>query len=114
VILTPISKENIMEPDLTFETDSDIGSIRIDCEDAAIYFSNGYGDGVNVVNIYENQPYGDSNFFIGNFDVKTKATLSEYDCANRPLYLFKKGRWFVYRQAEGLFSIEYVDNDVSD
>ena len=99
----------------TFKTYSDMGSVKIFTDDVSLFFPNGYGDGENNVMIYDeqNKHLEKNNEFVGHFTVKTKAHLSEYDCKDAPIFTFKLGRWFVYRDADdGRISIAWTDAEL--
>jgi hypothetical protein len=88
-----------------FETDCDMGSIKIYTEDASWFFSNGIGDVPTAIDIKDSLPKTRKNNdeFLGHFTVKTEGTvfLSFYDCEDDKVYTFPVGRWFVYRKKRG-------------
>jgi hypothetical protein len=74
------------------------------------FFSNGIGDGTNIVEIHYKKEPPETAQFLEHFTVKTKAYLSSYDCKDDPIYTFKKGRWFVYLLKPAHFYIKRVDD----
>uniref|UniRef100_A0A6M3L1A8 Uncharacterized protein n=1 Tax=viral metagenome TaxID=1070528 RepID=A0A6M3L1A8_9ZZZZ len=106
---------------LKFETSCDMGSIKIFNKGMACFFSNGIGDCPTTVYVRENKikdmkDLGKFNGkhieFLQHFTVRDKAYLSDYDCADSPIYAFGKGRWFVYRVEDAVMLIEKVDEDI--
>ena len=110
---------------MKLKTMCDMASIKIFNEGMSCFFSNGFGDGENTVNIYKKslicgKKYDDlskerqkaKDNFLGHFTVKDKAYLSDYDCEDSPAYTFDKGRWFVYLEEPMIFHIEKIDEDI--
>jgi hypothetical protein len=103
------------------KTGSDMGNIKIFNEGLSCFFHNGYGDGINKVEIREkpsarnNGDFKETNKyeFLGHFTVKNKPVyLGAYDCDDRVAYEFKKtGRYWVYLKKEQSFLIEYMDEE---
>ena len=97
------------------KTECDMGSIKIYNEGMSCFFSNDFGDFTNKVKIIEKETptteFENANF-LGHFTVKTKPVyLSAYDCADDPIYQFKKkGRYFVYLIKPLHFTITYLDD----
>jgi hypothetical protein len=86
---------------LTCDVEAEMGTIRIDAPDVALYFTNGYGDGQFTCTIQDAVKdnigqVGDEWGWSGFFDVKTTATLSAYDCENEPVAELMSGTWDVY------------------
>ena len=94
-----------------FETDCDMGSIKIFNSTMSIFFSNNIGDFPNTVTIYDRYPKKMGEF-LGHFTVKTVAFLSRYDCGDEPIYTFGKGRWFVSVSGNSSFHIYKQDDDI--
>ena len=93
-------------------TESDMGCIKIYNEGMSCFFQNGFGDSRNTVKIYPEGTKKRHNFkFLGHFTVKDEAFLSEYDCADEPIYKFEKGRWFVNLEEPLKFIISKVDEE---
>ena len=109
-----------------FETDCDMGSIKIFNESMSCFFANGIGDVTTIVYIQEGGnaraivreaaelPYNRAKAkFLGHFTVKTTAYLADYDCSDdNPLYTFSKGRWFVDLLDGAVMLIEKADEDI--
>jgi hypothetical protein len=104
-----------------FETDCDMGSIKIFNESMSCFFGNGIGDVPTVV--YINDKVGGSTNgipydftkakFLEHFTVKTEAYLADYDCSEEgKLFTFTKGRWFVSLLEDAVMYIEKVDEDI--
>jgi hypothetical protein len=96
----------------TFETDCDMGSIKIFNDSMSVFFMNNIGDFPNTVTISNKQTNKKKSEFLGHFTVKTKAFLSGYDCDDTPLFTFPKGRWFVELVGDSHFYIYKCDNDI--
>lgn len=92
-------------------TYSDMASIKIYTKDLACFFSNGIGDGTNIVEIHPRKEPPETAQFLEHFTVKTEAYLSNYDCEDDPIHTFKSGRWFVYLVKPGHFWIKKVDDE---
>ena len=95
-----------------FETDCDMGSIKIFNDTMSVFFMNNIGDVPNTVTISDKQTNKKKNEFLGHFTVKTKAFLSRYDCDDTPIFTFTKGRWFVELINDSHFYIYKCDNDI--
>lgn len=107
-----------------FETDCDMGSIKIFNNTMSCFFDNGIGDLPTIVFIQAKvnpkpQEINELPFnknvtrFLGHFTVKTEAYLASYDCSDdNPLYTFSQGRWFVYLLDEAILLIEKADEDL--
>jgi hypothetical protein len=88
-----------------------MGSIKIFNNGMSCFFANGYGDGSNVVEIRKESD--EKSEFLGHFTVKKEeAYLSIYDCEDKPIYTFKKGRYFVHLKEAGHFIIYKCDNNI--
>ncbi|HTV74750.1 MAG TPA: hypothetical protein VME66_13720 [Candidatus Acidoferrales bacterium] len=101
-----------------YEVAADIGSLRIDTPDAAFFFNNGYGDGKHLAYICRDKvpfsvPLADYATFQNVCEIKTKATISAYDCANAPVCELGRGRWGVYSSG-GTTLVIYWDDQVAD
>lgn len=110
-VIKEIPKENYL-----LSTGSDMGSIRLFSKSGAFFFSNGMGDGRNDVRIFEDlyQDYAqDPLSFLQSFEVEDEVFLSLDDCSNKPIYQFKKGRWFVYLREPMSFAF-FFQGDVLD
>lgn len=114
-----------------FETDCDMGCVKIFNETMSIFFSNDMGDGTTDVYIQDERltsspdsppdpdiaalPFNVNEArFLGHFTVKTTAYLSEYDCSDTPIYTFRKGRWFVHILEAGVVKIDWTGDDDED
>lgn len=95
-----------------FETDCDMGGIKIYNDTMSIFFSNNVGDVPNIVIVTDKNKNASAGDFLGHFTVKTEAHLSSYDCDNIPLFTFPMGRWFVYLEKPTQFRIIKVDEDI--
>ena len=103
-----------------FETDCDMGSIKVYNKGMACFFRNGIGDlpttvyirdgEINMAEIAELPHDASKAQFLEHFTVKDKAYLSEYDCDDIPIYTFSKGRWFVYLFEEAILLIEKTED----
>lgn len=94
---------------------SDMASIKIFSKEFSSFFGNEVGDGTNTVIIYNERsqvPDKKQGRFLGHFSVKKNNSvfLSNYDCADDPIYTFSTGRWFVNCK-DMTFLIERIDND---
>ncbi len=108
------AQQETVKKAMVFLTDCDMGSIKIYNSNMSLFYGNGVGDGENIVNIYTKTSVDVPGNFVGHFAVKGNDTyLSSYDCIDKPLYKFGKGRWFVYRESEKpVFHIVRTDNAV--
>jgi len=91
----------------------DMASIKVYSKEMSAFFSNGVGDGMNVVEIFKkpNRNRRGDGEFLGHFTSKTgEVHLSGYDCSDEPIYTFSKGRWFVTLMKPAHFRIEWVDD----
>ena len=99
------------------KTESDMGCIKIFNDGLALFYSNGFGDATNTIEIREKKKLGFDETrkfdFLGHFTVKQSPVyLSSYDCSDDIAYNFKKeGRYFVYLKKPLSFLIEYLDED---
>lgn len=98
---------------MKLKTNSDMGSVKIFNKGMSCFFANGYGDGTNIVEILTRYKESDARQFLGHFTVKEgEAYLSMYDCADKSIYTFKKGRYFVYLKAPRHLIIAKWDNEL--
>ena len=104
-----------------FETDCDMGCIKIYNEGLSCFFENGIGDVSTIVYVQEERedkaekslPLNmNETRFLGHFTVRDEAYLSEYDCADDPIYTFGKGRWFVTLLDTAIILISKADEDL--
>lgn len=82
-----------------FDFGCDVGSLRLDTPDGYFLYPNGVGDGTYEVEISDDikrDNAKDGFCFISCFGVKSKVTVSDYDCENNPVYELKLGRYAVY------------------
>lgn len=101
-----------------FETDCDMGQVKIHTKDVSLFFDNGMGDVPTRVEIIGRLPKSDQERedegeFLGHFTVKTKGSvsLSYYDCDDSEIFTFPVGRWFVYRKRKAHLVIRLNDLD---
>jgi len=86
-----------------YETDSDCGAIMLGTKEFGALFSNGYGDGVTVVKVYDKDERFD--FDKGDYTfidtVEGKFNLYSYDCCHNrdeeDIVATFNGRYGVYR-----------------
>ena len=79
----------------TYNTNCDMGAVKIFNDTMACFFDNHVGDCTTKVRIMKGTPKKYTEF-PGHFTVKTKAYLSDYDCSDVPIHTFNSGRYFVY------------------
>ena len=80
-------------------TYSDIGSVKIGNDEFTFYIPNGYGDGENKIIFIDFLELQEINHLFerrGNFKVKDKIYLYDYDLGNTPINVFNKGNYSVY------------------
>lgn len=96
-------------------TGSDMANIKIFTKDMSCFFSNGYGDGINLVEVKSESPK-DTKGFVGHFTVKNNkngAYLSGDDCSNTKFHKFTRGRWWVHLVKPRHFIIYKQDDAVT-
>lgn len=96
---------------MKYKTNCDMGSIKIFNKDLSLFFNNGLGDFETIVEILDKEPKHKE--FLGHFTVKTKAYLSNYDCEDKAIHTFEKGRYFVYLIKELHLAIVKVGEDIN-
>jgi hypothetical protein len=107
---------------MIYQTECDMGSIKIFNEELSMFFSNNIGDGTNAVHIVSKEKAEKlvkkvgktiNETFLGHFTVKKgRAHLGTYDCDDIPIASFGKGRWWVLLIDIDTFVIYKQDNDL--
>jgi len=105
---------------MVYETNCDMGCIKIFNNTMSCFFNNGVGDVPTMVRIEKPKktPSGADiteqgyPHFLGHFTVLTEAYLSDYDCGCQPIHKFKPGRYFVYQGDNAKMLILFTDLEI--